>query len=134
MTEAKGTSKSFLKNQRKFRRLTFDCQAQLFSGTEFWLCQVVNLSLKGVKITRPPTWSGKIDDSLRLIVSLNGSPSISMLVKVKHFNDLVMGLKWHKIDIDSFNRLKRIIELNSLLKNQLNDEIKLLKDTNNKSI
>lgn len=123
-----GKNNSLLSNKRQFRRLTFDCQAQLFSGSEFWLTQVINLSLKGVRIARPPTWHGRTEDSYRLILSLNNSPSISMLVKVMHHTDTIMGLKWHKIDIDSFNTLKRIIELNTLVKHQLTDELELLEE------
>ena len=126
MADNQGQSSPKLKNQRQFKRLTFDCQGQLFSGKEFWLCQVINLSLKGIKISRPPEWAGTIKDSYRFLLSLNNSPSISMNVKVMHISSDALGLKWHKIDIDSFNRLKRIIELNTLNKNQLSEEIPLL--------
>jgi hypothetical protein len=130
MTSDKKTVDSPVKNQRKFRRLTFACQGQLFSGKEFWLCDVINISLKGVKFIKPENWSAQPKDSFRLILSLNKSPMISMSIKIMHFNDKVVGAKWLKIDLDSFNRLKRIMELNTLVRNQTTQELTYLKDFN----
>ena len=130
MTSDKTTLDIPIKNQRKFRRLTFSCQGQLFSGKEFWLCEIINISLKGVKFIKPENWSGLPKDSFRLILSLNNSPMISMSIKVVHFDDKVVGAKWLKIDLDSFNRLKRIMELNTLVRNQTTQELSYLKDFN----
>ena len=126
MSQKNGSEKD-KKYKRKFLRLTFSCSAQLFSRNEYWPCDAHNLSLKGVKIDRPKTWDGEIGDSYRLILSLEGLSTISMNVKVRYINEDFIGMEWSKIDIDSFNTLKRIIELNSLKKNQVYDEIKHLK-------
>lgn len=128
MTSDKKTVNNPIKNQRKFRRLTFSCKAQLFSGKEFWICEIINLSLKGIKFIKPENWSGKPEDSFRLILSLNNSPMISMSIKIMHINDDVVGAKWLKIDLDSFNRLKRIMELNTLVGNQITEELSHLRD------
>ena len=128
MTSDKTTLDNPIKNQRKFRRLTFACQGQLFSGKEFWLCDIVNISLKGVRFVKPENWSAQPKDSFRLIISLNKSPMISMSIKIMHFDDEVVGARWLKIDMDSFNRLKRIMELNTLVRNQITSELASLKD------
>jgi hypothetical protein len=128
MTSDKKTLDNPIKNHRKFRRLTFVCQGQLFSGKEFWLTEITNISLKGVKFTRPENWSSQPKDSFRLILSLNNSPLISMSIKIMHFTETEVGAKWLKIDLDSFSKIKRIMELNTLVKNQTSKELSYLKD------
>jgi hypothetical protein len=128
MTSDKRTFDGPIKNQRKFKRLTFSCQAQLFSGKEYWLSEVINISLKGVKFVRPDNWTAQPKDSFRLILLLDNSPIISMSVKILHFNEKEVNAKWLKIDLDSFSKLKRIMELNTLVKNQISNELNFLKD------
>lgn len=99
---------------------------QLFSGTSAWMCEIIDISLKGVLFSRPEKWDGKLNDIYRLSVSLSNSPTISMNIIVAHLDQTSIGAKWNKIDVDSFSRLKRLLELNTIERNRITKEIGFL--------
>ena len=112
--------------RRQFKRLPFVSKMQLYSGTSAWQCEIIDISLKGVLFTRPEDWDGKLNDIYRLSISLSDSPSISMNIIVAHLDKDSIGAKWNKIDVDSFSRLKRLLELNTTEKNRIIKEIGFL--------
>jgi hypothetical protein len=112
--------------RRQFERLTFVSNMQLFSGSAAWTCEIIDISLKGVLFTKPNDWQGKINDVFRLSITLTNSPSISMSVEIAHIDDLTIGAKWNKIDVGSFSRLKRLLELNTTDKNRISKEMSFL--------
>ena len=114
-------------NRRQFKRLPFVSKMQLFSGTSAWDCEIIDISLKGVLFTRPKeNWVGKLNDIYRLSISLSDSPSISMNITIAHIDKDSIGAKWNKIDVDSFSRLKRLLELNTIERNRITKEIGFL--------
>ena len=112
--------------RRKFERLPFVSTMQLFSGSAAWTCEIIDISLKGVLFTKPNDWKGKINDIFRLSITLTNSPSISMSVDIAHIDDQTIGAKWNKIDVGSFSRLKRLLELNTTDKNRISKEMSFL--------
>lgn len=112
--------------RRLFERISFIRKTVLFSGSNAWACQMIDLSLKGVLITKPDDWPGKINEIFRLSISLSSSPNISMSIEVAHIDVKTIGAKWNKIDMDSFISLKRILELNSTDKHRLTKEMTYL--------
>jgi HEPN domain-containing protein len=112
--------------RRQFERLEFVSSVQLFSGTEAWTCQIIDISLKGVLFTKPHKWPGKQHDIYRLSISLTNSPSISMSIEIAHIDKSTIGAKWNKIDVGSFSRLKRLLELNTIDRNRISKEISFL--------
>jgi len=113
-------------DRRKFKRLHFESRMQLFSGTQAWSCEIIDISLKGVLFSKPSDWTGGIKDVYRLSISLSDSPSISMSIIVVHVDGNTIGAKWDRIDVDSFSRMKRILELNTTEKNLISKEISFL--------
>jgi hypothetical protein len=114
------------KERRKFERLAFESKMQLFSGTEIWDCEIIDISLKGVLFSKPKNWPGKISDSFRLSVSLTNAPSIGMSIEIAHIDEHSIGAKWNKIDVGSFSYLKRLLELNTKDRNRISKEISFL--------
>jgi hypothetical protein len=112
--------------RRKFERLAFVSKMQLFSGTAAWTCEIIDISLKGVLFTKPDKFPGKIKDIYRLSMTLTNSPSISMSIEVAHIDEHTIGAKWNKIDVGSFSRLKRLLELNTIDRNRISKEISFL--------
>jgi hypothetical protein len=113
-------------NRRKFERLAFISNLQLFSGSAFWTSEVIDISLKGVLLNKPDNWRGHINDNFRLFISLTNSPGISMSIEIAHIDESRIGAKWNKIDVGSFSRLKRLLELNAINTYRINKEISFL--------
>ena len=113
-------------DRRKFERLAFNNIMQLFSGTATWSCEIIDISLKGILFSMPQDWQGKINDSFRLSISLENSPGISMSIEIIHIDKNNIGAKWNKIDVGSFSRLKRLLELNTTIRNRISKEISSL--------
>lgn len=112
--------------RRRFERLAFVRKTMLFSGSNAWNCEMIDISLKGVLFSKPKDWSGKINDIFRLSIALTNSPSISMSIEVAHIDNNNIGAKWKKIDVDSFISLKRILELNTTDRHRLTKEMSFL--------
>jgi hypothetical protein len=98
----------------------------LFSGTEFWISEAIDISLKGILFTKPDTWKGNINEFYRLFISIPNSPGISMSIEIAHVDDTKVGAKWKKIDVGSFSRLKRLLEFNTIDRNRINKEMSYL--------
>jgi hypothetical protein len=113
-------------DRRQFKRLAFISNLQLFSGTEFWTSEIIDISLKGVLFTKPENWAGNTKAVYRLFISITNSPGISMNIQIAHIDDTTIGAKWNKIDVGSFSRLKRLLELNTIDRNRINKEISYL--------
>ena len=97
---------------RRFTRLPFDGTARLFSSTAMWETQVLDLSLRGVLVARPEGWDGKVKANFRLELRLAGTAIISMAVTLANVADQLLGFRIEHLDWNSFQHLKRLIELN----------------------
>jgi len=114
---------------RRFTRLPFDGTARLFSSTAMWETTVVDLSLRGVLVTRPEDWNGKLKANFRLELRLAGTAIISMAVTLANTATEHLGLKIEHLDWNSFQHLKRLIELNLGDSESLFLELSALGDT-----
>lgn len=112
--------------RRRFRRFPFEAAVNIYSPSRKWQGELVDISLKGVLITKPSDWDGKIDQRYRVELMLAGSVYISMAVTVAHVDETTIGCQCDKIDLDSFTHLKRLIELNLGDPNLLNRELSAL--------
>ncbi len=99
-------------SSRRFTRLPFDGTARLFSSTAMWETSVVDLSLRGILVTRPDDWNGKLKANFRLELRLAGTAIISMAVTLANTASEHLGFKIEHLDWNSFQDLKRLIELN----------------------
>ncbi len=112
--------------RRQFFRMPFVSSVQLFSGTGLWQCEIIDISLKGVLITKPSDWQGNVCDIFRLSIAMTNSADISMNIEIVHIAEDTIGAQWNKIDVGSFSRLKRLLELNTKERNRIFKEMSFL--------
>ncbi len=98
--------------RRRFHRFDFEAKARLYSGSQQWDTELIDISLKGVLLRRPEDWDGDPGELFRVEVKLEGGVVISMSVIAAHVTDDRAGFHCERIDMDSFGHLKRLIELN----------------------
>ncbi|MEM9533255.1 MAG: PilZ domain-containing protein [Pseudomonadota bacterium] len=98
--------------RRRFHRINLDAQVHLYSGSQAWRSELIDISLKGALLKRPDEWSGKPGDFYRIEIRLEGGVVISMSVGVAHISEDRIGFICQRIDMDSFVHLKRLVELN----------------------
>jgi hypothetical protein len=99
--------------RRRFQRVLFDAPAQLITPREIRDTGVVDLSLKGVLVKRPPGWRGLPDEGVLVDIQLEQPERhIRMHASVAHIEPDYIGLLCRHIDIDSAAHLRRVIELN----------------------
>ena len=111
--------------QRRFQRIPFDAKAEMLCAGDHWHSKLIDLSLRGALIARPPSWAGKFGDSCLLKISLGDDEAqIKMQTSVVHIEADHIGLSCIDIDIDSITYLRRFVELNlgnpELLNRELN--------------
>jgi hypothetical protein len=99
-------------SDRRFRRFPVTGTVRLYSGSEMWTTTLVDLSMRGALLVRPPEWTALIAERFRLDVRLDGGLMIAMVVKLVRVDEGELAFSCTRIDIDSFSRLKRLVELN----------------------
>jgi hypothetical protein len=112
---------------RKFTRIPFEAKIHITSADGGWDCELIDISLKGVLVTKPDTWSGNIEDPSMVELDLSGSEaSIRMDVVVAHLENDHIGFRCEHIDLDSITHLRRLVELNVGDTDILNRELNAL--------
>jgi hypothetical protein len=112
--------------RRRFRRFPVEGTVRLYSGSAMWTTTLVDMSLRGVLVERPSDWSGELGSRYRVDVRLEGGVMIGMGVELSRVANGHLGFACLKIDLDSFSRLKRMIELNLGNTEILNRELAVL--------
>lgn len=98
--------------RRRFRRFPIEGSVRLYSPTVMWTSTLIDLSLRGVLIERPAEWTGSEGQGYRLDVRLEGGVMIAMGTRLSRICPEALGFNCERIDLDSFSRLKRLVELN----------------------
>lgn len=113
-------------NRRRFHRFPAGGTVRLYSGTEMWTSNLLDLSLRGVLVERPAQWAGLCGSRFRLDLRLEGGLVIGMGVELMRILDGQLAFGCTRIDLDSFTRLKRFVELNLGNTEILNRELSAL--------
>lgn len=88
-------------------RIHIDGDQTVYNG------HVIDLSLKGALIERPPELPVQLDDVFTLDMHLgNGEVHIRMEVRVAHLHDQTLGIVRERLDLTSMSHLCRFLELN----------------------
>lgn len=105
---------TFEKNEdkRRFHRIFYHAQAVLEGAETSYICNIVDLSLKGCLLEFPQPWAGSLETLYTLTLKLSDEISIVMEASVAHVVGNQVGFKCEHIDIDSISRLRRLVELN----------------------
>jgi hypothetical protein len=112
--------------RRRFRRFPVEGSVKLYSGSAMWSTTLIDMSLRGVLVERPADWTGEMGSRYRVDVRLEGGVMIAMGVELSRVANGHLGFACQKIDLDSFARLKRLIELNLGNTEILNRELSAL--------
>jgi hypothetical protein len=112
--------------RRRFRRFPVEGSVKLYSGSAMWSTTLIDMSLRGVLVERPAEWTGEMGSRYRLDVRLEGGVMIGMGVELSRVANGHLGFACQKIDLDSFARLKRLVELNLGNTEILNRELSAL--------
>ena len=99
-------------NRRQFRRVRIDADVRVYSDRAMWSTRSIDVSLKGAMIERPAEWSGDSGKTQRLELRFHPLLVVSVNATVVHVGTRFVGYRFQRMDLDSFMRLKRIIELN----------------------
>lgn len=119
-------SDSLGNERRRFHRFPLEGSVKLYSGTTMWASALLDMSLRGVLVARPADWTGELGSRYRLDLRLEGGVMIGMGVELARITPGQLGFACQKIDLDSFARLKRLIELNLGNTQVLNRELSAL--------
>lgn len=100
-------------NRRKYSRIHFPCAAQLYADGRSFSCELIDISLKGVLVSKPLTWHPERQALYCLTIPLQGSDVVlAMDASVAHVQLNWIGLLAVKFHGDSENHLWRLVELN----------------------
>lgn len=113
-------------NNRRFRRIPFDGEVRVYSEKAMWNTRLVDISLQGALVDRPQEWDGQVGKTQRLELRVATGLIISVSASVANFNSEAIGYRFGRIDLDSFTRLKRLIELNLGDPELINRELSML--------
>jgi len=99
--------------KRHYSRVPFDTDVALINSSTQWQCKLIDISLKGALLERPPGWNGDVGDQYTLELPLgNDEIIIRMKVIVARIDHDMIGFYCKNIDFDSIVHLKRLMELN----------------------
>lgn len=99
-------------NRRLFQRIHFDADVRLYSERAMWPTRLLDISLKGALVEKPDAWEAQIGKIQRLELRMHTTLVISVNAHVAHVTPTTIGYQFQRIDLDSFIKLKRLIELN----------------------
>ncbi len=100
--------------RRHFTRFPFKVHATLSDDDNSWETELLDISIKGALIVRPANWKQAVEKAGgRLQIQLEGSETtIDMEVLITYIESERMGLRCEHIGMESFEHLKRLVELN----------------------
>jgi hypothetical protein len=98
--------------RRVFRRIRFDGELRLYSERAMWSARLHDISLHGALVERPEGWEGQAGRTQRIELRVAAGVVISVSAVVAHAGARFIGYRFGRIDLDSFVRLKRLVELN----------------------
>jgi len=120
-----------MSERRKFSRISFSGKCTLTeksSGkTKTWPSELLDISLNGGLVCRPPSWHTTDNMTLQLSLCLDGSDIVLEIAgKVCYQKDDVLGIKFLTLNLDSISHLKRLIQLNLADEDSMHREISQL--------
>ncbi len=114
-------------NQRRFTRFPLDAVVQIRHGSVQWEARLLDISLNGALLTVPHDWNGSPGDAVELAMHIADSAVvIRMEAEVAHQGPGYVGFRCRRIDLDSIEHLRRLVELNLGDPARLNRELHAL--------
>jgi len=98
--------------RRKFQRVPFHAEILMQSGNEEWTCNLLDISLNGMLVEPPRNIQINPDNPCAVALFLNDDVIINARARIKHTSDDRWGLQFIKIDVDSLQHLRHLLEQN----------------------
>lgn len=113
--------------RRIFSRVPFSGRVTVEGDHAYWQADLIDISMKGVLITRPMEWHGQPGDHYQLKISLGENRLvITMDTSLAHSSNECLGFCCEHIDLDSMTHLRRLLELNLGDEERINHELSAL--------
>lgn len=112
--------------RRRFSRIHFEATVNVVTDQQRWQSVLIDISLKGVLLQLPEAFDAVQDRDYRIEISLDNGELITMETALAHQRNDCIGFACNRIDMDSFARLKRLVELNLGDPDLLNRELSAL--------
>lgn len=101
------------KERRRFKRILFDAPAEVITPRQLYPTSVVDVSLRGALLQRPPDWHPVPSEGVLLEILLDkDNHRIRMHAEVAHIEPETIGMECRHIDVESIAHLRRLVELN----------------------
>lgn len=98
--------------QRQFRRVHFLQRVLAETQGKQYETHCLDISLRGILLVRPEGVNWKLEQPLKVMLTLSADEQIEMLCSLVHIDDDVVGCACDSLDIDSLTSLRRLLELN----------------------
>ena len=101
--------------QRHFTRIPFDTSVVLTNSRTGYktMAELLDISFKGVLISKPADWQGAENEHYALNLQLAGNEiEINLDVIAVHSEQDHIGFKTEHMDLDTATNLRRLVELN----------------------
>lgn len=119
------------KEQRHFTRIPFDASVIVINSrtSEKTMAELLDISFKGILISKPRDWQGMNGDAYTVHLELAGDEiQLNLDVVEVHNEEDHVGFKTENMDLDTATHLRRIVELNlgdeSLLEREFSELIR----------
>jgi len=99
--------------QRKFRRIPFQCNAQIRCGDRTYTAELLDISMKGALMLVRDMADRNVGHTCYLDIKLvNSDIHLLFEAELAHKDDNHYGFVFHGEDIETFTHLRRLLELN----------------------
>lgn len=100
------------RERRRFQRITLQGAVKLYARDGSWPADLIDLSLRGVLVSHPAGCDQAPGTRFRMDLRIFENLPVSMGVSLVRADPAQLAFAWDRIDLDSFARLKRLLELN----------------------
>ena len=116
------------RDRRTFSRVPFTGKVTVVGNRLHWIADLLDISMKGVLMSRPKEWPDRPESAFQLKISLDdgNKATIAMDVSLAHASDDYLGFRCDHIDLDSMTHLRRLLELNLGDEDRINRELSAL--------
>ena len=114
--------------RRIFSRIPFTGKVTIMRDRGQWVTELLDISMKGVLVSRPQEWPVQAENNFHLKLSLDdrNQYTIAMDASLVHANQDCLGFCCDHIDLESMTHLRRLLELNLGDEEQVNRELSAL--------
>ena len=101
-------------NSRHFRRIPFEAEVTLNSGSDTWSGELLDVAMKGAMVGTESSLPLPLGTECSLCISLPGTPiSLDFQAALVHSEENSYGFKFISENLETLTHLRKLIELNT---------------------